>query len=47
MYRSINFDFLDAPRLPDSLEAALIELEKDKVMVDALGEEFVRWYVSF
>ena len=41
----LHLYFSDAPRLPDSLEEALVELEKDTAIVDALGEEFVRWYV--
>ena len=41
----LHLSFSDAPRLPDSLEEALIELEKDTAIVDALGEEFIRWYV--
>ena len=39
--------FTEAPRLPDSLEDAMKELEKDKVIVEALGSEFVEWYVKF
>ena len=41
----LHLYFSDAPRLPDSLEEALVELEKDTAIVDALGEEFIRWYV--
>ena len=41
----LHLYFSDAPRLPDSLEDALVELEKDTAIVDALGEEFIRWYV--
>ena len=40
-----NTVFLDAKRLPDTLEEALNDLEKDKVMVESLGHEFVEWYV--
>ena len=32
--------------LPSSLEEALAALETDKVMLEALGEEFIRWFVS-
>ena len=34
-----------AVRLPDSLAQALKELREDRVMVEALGESFVRWFV--
>ena len=34
-----------AVRLPDSLAQALKELREDCVMVEALGESFVRWFV--
>ena len=34
-----------AVRLPDSLSQALKELREDRVMVEALGESFVRWFV--
>ena len=44
---SVAVMFTDAPRLPDTLEDAMKELEKDKVMVEALGSEFVEWYVKF
>jgi len=33
-------------KLPSSLEEALTALEADKVMLDALGEEFIRWFLS-
>ena len=33
-------------RLPGSLEEALKALEGDSVMKEALGEEFVRWFVT-
>lgn len=36
----------DAVRLPDSLDEALKELEADQSMVDALGEEFVCWFIK-
>ena len=32
--------------LPSSLTEALLALEADKVMCDALGEEFIRWFVT-
>jgi len=32
--------------LPSSLSEALSALEADKVLCDALGEEFVRWFLS-
>jgi len=32
--------------LPQSLSEALDALEKDEVLKEALGEEFVRWFVS-
>jgi len=32
--------------LPMSLEDALVALEKDEVMVKALGEQFVKWFVK-
>ena len=35
----------DAARLPDSLAQALKELQDDCVMVEALSEPFVRWFV--
>ena len=35
----------NAVRLPDSLAQALKELQEDHVMVEALGEPFVRWFV--
>ena len=31
--------------LPSSLSEALSALEADKVLCDALGEEFVRWFL--
>jgi len=33
-------------KLPSSLEEALVALEADEVMLDALGEEFIRWFLS-
>ena len=35
-----------AARLPDSLAQALQELQDDRVMVEALGEQFVSWFVK-
>jgi len=32
--------------LPSSLEEALVSLETDKVMLEAFGEEFIRWFLS-
>ena len=32
--------------LPSSLSEALLALEEDKVLCDALGEEFIRWFSS-
>ena len=34
----------DAPVLPHTLEEGLIALEKDSIMVEALGSEFVEWF---
>ena len=39
-------DEASAKDLPRSLSSALEELQADKVMVDALSEEFVEWYVQ-
>lgn len=33
-----------AERLPETLEEALVALENDKVLVEALGEELVEWF---
>jgi len=33
-------------KLPSSLEEAVTALEADKVMLDAMGEEFIRWFLS-
>ena len=33
-------------KLPSSLEEALFALEADKVLTDALGEEFIRWFLT-
>ena len=33
-------------RLPSSLTEALSALQSDRVMCDALGEEFIRWFLS-
>nr|KAG5711215.1 hypothetical protein BaRGS_004859 [Batillaria attramentaria] len=35
-----------AQKLPSSLEEAVQALEKDDVMVEALGKRFVSWYVT-
>jgi len=35
-----------AERLPSSLSEALSALQSDRVMCDALGEEFIRWFLS-
>ena len=35
-----------AKRLPDTLSQALQELQDDVIMVEALGEQFVRWFVK-
>ena len=32
-----------APQFPSTLEEALRQLEKDEVIVEALGLEFVEW----
>ena len=36
----------DAPLLCNTLEESLTLLEKDEVMVEALGAEFIEWFVS-
>jgi len=36
----------EAERLPSSLPEALSALEADKVLSDALGEEFIRWFLQ-
>lgn len=33
-------------KLPSSLEEALAALEADKVLTEALGEEFIRWFLT-
>jgi len=33
-------------KLPSSLSEALSALEADKVLSDALGEEFIRWFLK-
>jgi len=35
-----------AERLPSSLSEALSALQSDRVMCEALGEEFIRWFLS-
>ena len=44
-----NVDYNDTANetqvLPTTLEAALDALKADRVMVDALGEELVEWFV--
>ena len=36
--------FSDEATLPNTLEEALHELEKDSVMTEALGSQFIDWY---
>ena len=36
----------DAVHLPKSLDEALTELENDAVMVEALGQEFINWFLQ-
>ena len=47
LFRKSKFSLVsDAPRLADNLEETLKMLEEDKVIVDALGPEFVEWLVN-
>jgi glutamine synthetase len=43
----VNSSITKATLLPVSLEESLSALQADKVLVDALGEPFVRWLVIF
>ena len=41
----VLYFIVDAPRLPNTLEESLKLLEEDKEMVEALGPEFIEWFV--